>query len=214
MPQTMRLPGLGLALAGTLILAGGNLHPRADTSFDIVAAQAVMLADPGWPSAHLVALAGVLVLAATLAMCLRRSWFMEHGNLRTLLMATLVAASVSAVELIPHTLASSELEALRAGDDTPLNDVHLLLQAFATPMLGLSIAGLAVLGARTRALGHWGAVPFAVVGGVAFSLAGPGVVLLEDPRVSVLFIGGAGVAVWLIVAGIRLAWSPQASPGA
>ena len=110
--------------------------------------------------------------------------------------------------MVPHIFANAEAEDVLRGGSTPINDIHLALQAVATPVFGIGIAGLAVVGARTRTLGHWTVAPLAVLGGFAFAIAGPAILVIKQPEVGVLFSGSIGIAVWLIVAGIRSAWRP------
>ena len=121
------------------------------------------------------------------------------------------AAVLGSVEMVPHIFANAEAEEVLRGGNTPITDIHLVLQAIATPVFGIGIAGLAVVGARTRSLGHWTVAPFAVVGGLAFAIAGPAILFIKQPEVGVLFIGSIGIAVWLIIAGIRAAWRPPVS---
>lgn len=200
--------GFGLALAGVLIFLGGFLHPRADTGGGFDATFAGLFADPKWAPSHAVTLVGLVILAASLA-ALVRTGALPSGRLRTLGVVATAGAAISAVEMLPHLFAGSEAEAFVRGEGTPVIDVHLALQAVATPVLGFAVAALALVGARTRVVGHPFAAVLGVVGGVAFGLAGPAILILEDPRVAPLFIGASGIAVWLMVSGILLAGRPQ-----
>jgi hypothetical protein len=168
-------PALGLAAAGLLLAAGGVLHPRVDTSVDFDAGLAGMVESSAWVAAHALTMAGFVVLAVSLAVLARGSvwaWAAAAG------------AAVAAVESLPHLLAA---------------DSHTLLQAVATPAVGLSIAALAIVrGGRIAA-------PIAVVGGVAYAMAGPAIALTEDSAFSPLFVGSAGIAIWCVVAGTRMA---------
>ena len=168
-------PALGLAAAGLLLAAGGVLHPRVDTAVDFEAGLAGMVESSTWVAAHALTMAGYVVLAVSLAALARGSawaWAAAAG------------AAVAAVESVPHVLAA---------------DVHTVLQAFATPAVGLSIAALAVV-SHGRIVAS-----FAVVGGVAYALAGPAIAISENPAFSPLFVGSAGIAVWCVVAGTRMA---------
>lgn len=102
-------------------------------------------------------------------------------------------------------LAAHEAHALAHGEATPVLDVHVVMQVLASPAVGLTGALLAV--AVARAAGSrvaWALAVFAVVGGVMSAAAAPLVVLLDDPRYTVLFPFQAGLAVWLLGTGIRL----------
>jgi hypothetical protein len=167
-------PALGLAAAGLLLAAGGVLHPRVDTEVDFEAGLAGMVESSTWVAAHALTMAGFVLLAVSLAVLARGSvwaWAAAAG------------AAVAAVESVPHLLAA---------------DAHTLLQAVATPAVGLSIAALAIVrGGKAAA--------FAVVGGVAYAMAGPAIALTEDSAFSPLFVGSAGIAIWCVVAGTRMA---------
>lgn len=203
-PPVRRVGGLLLA-GGLLTFASGNLHPRADTDVDDVdAALAEMLDSGAWVASHLVTLVGVAIIGAALALFARSGRAHRDGALRIAAIAATIGAAVTVVELVPHTLAVGERDELLAGGSTPFLDIHLVLQVFATPLLGLSVAFLAAAEARTGP--RWSVVvaAIAVVGGIAYALAGPLIVLLDDPSVSPLFSGAAGMSVWAAVTGVRL----------
>ncbi len=58
-------------------------------------------------------------------------------------------------------------------------------------------------------LSHWVISPLGAVGGLTFAIAGPAVLVTKQPEVSLLFfLGTVGIALWLVMAGVRSAWSP------
>ena len=115
-----------------------------------------------------------------------------------------VATAFAALESVPHLLAASE---------PSLVDVHTTLQAFSTPVVGLSLAAVALVGARSGELDAGRIVTaLAVAGGVAFAFAGPAIALTENPELSPLFAGSAGLAVWAVVAGTRRARALTPAP--
>lgn len=192
-PTSSRSGAVGLAAAGLLIGLGGILHPRVDTSLDFQHGLAGMFESSAWAGSHLLTMAGFLTLAVSLAALTRGSVL---GRIAT------IAAAFAAVESLPHMLAASEAAELRTGAATPLADLHTALQAVSTPLVGLSLAALAL----TRELDAGRVVTaLAVVGGLVFAAAGPAIALSQSSELSPLFVGSAGLAVWAVVAGTRRA---------
>jgi hypothetical protein len=181
-------PGaIGLAAAGLLIGLGGVMHPRVDTTVEFDQGLAGMFESAAWSPSHLLTMAGFLLLALSLAA-------LTNGMLGRIAAA---ATAFAAFESVPHLLAAS---------NASLTDVHTTLQAFSTPLVGLSVAAVAVVGARSGELdGGRIATALAVAGGVAFALAGPAIALTHDSGFSPLFAGSAGLAIWAVVAGTRRA---------
>jgi hypothetical protein len=195
---------VGLAAAGSLLAAGGLMHPRADTEAGYDQALAGMFAASAWTASHALTMAGFVLIAVALAALLRTLGQGWTAPVRAAAWAAVAAAALAAVESVPHLLASSESDALLRGDATPLTDLHALLQAVASPAFGLSVAALALTTARDRTLGNGKiAAVVATIGGLAFAAAGPLLALTEDPAFSPLFAGSAALAVWLVLAGAR-----------
>ena len=204
-PPRRRTGAIALALAGLLIGLGGLAHPRVESGVEHEEGLAGMFASSAWDASHLLTMAGFATLAAALVVLVRAGgdW---PAPVRLLAWIAAGAAGFAALESVPHLLAATELDALRRGDATPLADLHTTLQAVSTPVVGLSFAALAVVGARTRTLdGGRIATALAVVGGLAFALAGPAIALTQSSEPSPLFAGSAGLAVWAAVTGTRLA---------
>ena len=193
-----------LGTGGLLMTAGGQLHPRGkgDTVEDYLE---VMLGASTWVVAHTLLLVGLVVAVAGLVMARRISAFGTAVD-RTL-NVTIVAWSLAAVETVPHLLAVQEHGELAQHQDTPILDLHLLLQVGATPLFGFTGALLALVVAREA-----GTVPakvlaaLAVLGGLCYGAAGPLVNLTENVAVTPLFIGQAGLAVWAVGTAVRLAF--------
>jgi hypothetical protein len=201
-----RSAAIGVAWAGLLLGIGGILHPRVDSSVDLEQGLAGMFESSTWDVAHALTLAGYLVLAVSLAVLVRQLGSGWSARQRMIGWAAVAGATIAAIESVPHLLAATETNALLAGDSTPLTDLHTILQAIATPAVGLTFAALAVASARNHALGNGMIVAvLALVGGVVYSFAGPGIAITENPELSPLFIGSAGLSIWLLVAGIRTA---------
>jgi hypothetical protein len=196
-----RAGAFGLASAGLLIGLGGILHPRVDTALEFEQGLAGMFESSGWAISHVLTMAGFLTLAVSLAALVNAS-----RSLRVLGWIAAGGAAFAAVESLPHLLAASEAAAVRQGVAAPLADLHTALQALSTPVVGLSLAALALAGTRTRALDAGRLVTaLAVAGGLAFALAGPAIALTENSELSPLFAGSAGLAIWAVVAGTRTA---------
>ena len=193
-----------IASAGLLLAAGGLMHPQADADAGYEQALAGMFGASAWTASHALTLSGFLLLSIALAALLRshgRGWAAPQ---RVAGWAVVAGAGLAAIESVPHLLASSEADALLAGGDTPLTDLHAILQAVSTPAVGLAVAALALTTARDRTLGNGRiAAAVATVGGVAFALAGPSMLATQDPALSPLFAGAAAVAVWFVLAGVR-----------
>lgn len=196
----------GLLAAGLLMAAGGMMHPQADQDAGYEQSLAGMFDASAWTLSHALVLVGLALLAVSAASLVRglgRGW---SRPARVAGWAVVAAAGLAAIESVPHLLAASEADALRGGESTPLTDVHALLQIVSTPALGLSVAALALISARDRLLSNGRiAAAVAVVGGLAFALAGPVMAATEDPAFSPLFAGSAGLAVWFVLAGARTA---------
>ncbi len=193
-----------LGTAGLLMSAGGQLHPRGkgDTVEDYLE---VMLGASTWVVAHTLSLAGIVIAVVGLALARRISAFGPGAD--RVLTVTTVAWGIAAIEAVPHLLAVSEHSELAHDEATPILDLHLLLQMGATPLFGFTGALLALTVAREA-----GTVPskvlavLAVIGGLCYGAAGPLVNLTENVAVTPLFIGQAGLAVWVVGTAVRLAF--------
>lgn len=204
--SSTRAAAVGLAIAGLLIGLGGVLHPRVDTSLEFEQGLAGMFESSSWAASHGLTMAGFVTLAVSLAVLVRGFEAAWSGRLVVLGWIAAGGAGLAAVESLPHLLAASEAADIRRGAATPLADLHTALQGISTPVAGLSVAALAFAGARTRALDAGRAITaLAVVGGLAFAVAGPAIAISENSQLSPLFAGSAGLAVWTVVAGIRTA---------
>jgi hypothetical protein len=201
-----RSAALGLAGAGLLLGIAGMLHPRVDTSVDFDQGLAGMFESAAWVGSHALTLAGFVLLAVSLGVLVRDLGAGWGSGQRVIGFVAAAGAAIAALESVPHLLAGSEADALLGGGSTPLTDLHTVLQAISTPVVGLSVAALAVASARSRALGSGRiAAAVAVVGGVAFALAGPAIAITENPELSPLFSGAAALSIWFILSGVRTA---------
>ena len=190
------------AVGGVLMAVGGALHPQG--SGDTVEAHLLSMFDsPAWPLAHVVLLAGAVVSFLGFLSAWRSVVF--GPVVQRWLPWAVTAWGFGAAELVPHLLAAHEAHELAYHDATPILDAHVVMQVIASPAVGLTGAVVAV--AVARAARTWPArllAVVAVVGGVLSGLAGPLVVLADDPAYTVLFPFQAGLAIWLVGTGIRL----------
>jgi hypothetical protein len=191
--------------AGLLLAIGGILHPRVDTALEYEQGLAGMFYDASWVGSHAATMAGFAVLAISLTFLIRTLGSSWSSRRRLIGWAAVVGAGFAAVEAIPHLFASSEADALLAGESTPLTDLHAALQIVSTPAVGLPLAVLAISSAPTRALGGgWLVAVPAVLGGLAFAAAGPAIAITENSELSPLFSGAAGLSLWLVLSGLLL----------
>ena len=118
--------------------------------------------------------------------------------------AATVGAGLGAIELLPHPAAAGELNSLENGYATPLLDLHLWLQMFATPAVGLTTAALAIAVARGE--GTAAATTLAFVGAWRHRLCFAGLLtgLTDGVTFVVLFPAAFGIAIWYLGTGIRL----------
>ena len=184
-----------LGAAGMLLGAGGNLHPHGhgETVDDYLAS---MLGAPTWPIAHLLLLAGTVLAGVALGVLSRSA---TSGTVRRWARIAAVGWALAGLEGIPHLLADRDLDGLTHHHETPMLDLHAMLQVGATPLLGLTGAALAVAVARaTRTRSAWVLAVPAVVGGLGYAVAGPLINLTHDVGVAGLFPLQAGLALWLV----------------
>ncbi len=200
--STRRTTPVLFVVGGLLLAAGGQTHPQG--SCDTVDEHLLsMFGGPTWVMSHLLLLAGAVVCALALEVARRRQ--VLGPGLRPVLLACVVGWGFGALETVPHLLAAGESDALSHHDATPVLDLHVVLQLVATPAVGFTTAVLAVAVARAaRTTAAWLLAIPAVVGGVAYGVAGPLVVATGNPAYTALFPFLAGLALWFLGTGMRL----------
>jgi hypothetical protein len=176
-----RTGAIALASAGLLIGLGGVLHPRVDSTKEFEQGLAGMFESSMWTGSHLLTMAGFAVLAVSLVLLVRALGAAWTPRLRLLAWIAAAGAGFAAIESVPHLLASSDAAAIHRGDPTPLADLHQVLQAVSTPVVGISVAALALVGARSGGLDAGRvATALGVIGGLAFAQADRGRDLVLD----------------------------------
>ncbi len=195
-PATARGPAMTLAAGGALFAVGGLLHPSGPWSEQLV--------DLTWIPAHAILLLGAV--AVSVALFLLASRLTLPPRVRTATRVAAVGVALGAAEMVPHLLAFTDAHAVAHGGPTPLLDIHMQAGLLTNLVLGLSLATLAVLASRTRALGTGPAVAaLAVIGGIAFAAAAPMIVATGVDAFAILFSGSVLIGLWLLISGVALA---------
>lgn len=188
-------------LAGAAMMAGGPRHPSPHLDLPFDHSIALMLAHPDWVASHLFILLSFVLLLVGLALWQRDAGL--SGRARTWSRLALVAAGLAVVEMSFHVAAVLDVDRLRAGAATPILTTHLFLTAIVNPLVGLTLAALALHGARLGRLGSLWIAWMAVLGGAAYGAAGVYVVVTHDQRVSPLFaVGSSLLAFWYLLAAV------------
>ena len=192
-----------LLVAGGLLLAvGGQLHPRGSGN-TVEAHLLSMLASPQWAFAHLISLAGLVVVTVAFAGAWRSGAFGPSARPWVLLAA--LGWGFGALEQVPHLLAAGDAHALAHHEPTPVLDLHVMLQIVATPAVGLSGAAVAVAAARSAgSRAAWVLAAVALLGGLLYAASAPLVALTEDTAAALLFPFQAALALWLVGTGVGL----------
>jgi len=189
-----------LIASAVAFTTGGLLHPGQDPSLPARAALAAWIGDPLWVPSHALILAGAMLLVPGLLGLRHRHPDLPDGAHRAARAATL-GALLWTVESVPHLGAATESAAAADGRATPILFTHMVLSLVAYPLVGLSVAALAVLaGGR---LAHPGFAVLAVPGGLAWSLAPWLVGPLRLESFAVLFPLGILMALWFVGVGVR-----------
>ena len=197
------LAGWGLVAGGALYFIGGGLHPSEDHhELPLKEQLALMYDDPTWYPAHALLLAGMVALAAGLVVLARSGRLRPVRLAQRALVVAATTSTVAAAASLIHLVSGIEADEIGAGHASPITDVQVVSETITTPLFGLSIAVLAVLGAATRTLGNWVGAVLGAIGGVSYALAG-GTFLFTD-AFDALFPVSIGIALWAAVAGIGL----------
>ena len=190
-------------IGGALLAIGGTMHPH-ETSGSMHESLLALIGSPAWLPAHAVLLAGMLTAVVGLVLLRRHDAF--PAPVRPWLTGTIIAWTVATPEFVPHLLAGAEHDALEVGGATPMVDTHLALSTFTTPLVGLSVALLAVAVARAAATRPARLLAVAgVVGGIAFAVAAPLLAVTGNPQVSNLFAAQTLIDVWIIGTSVLVA---------
>jgi hypothetical protein len=203
-----RWPAGLLGVGGLVMAVGGSLHPH-DAKETLTDTLVGLLSSPVWGMSHVLIIVGVALVVMGLAGARQERLF--PVSVRPWLTVAIVCWAISVIELVPHLLAGSEHHALEAGESTPMLTAHLTLSVVTGPLLGLSVAALAVAVARAaRTVPAWLLAVVGVVGGLVFGAAAPVVAVTQDPAFTALFSADALVSVWLVGTALRLLLAQRA----
>jgi hypothetical protein len=191
---------LALGLSGVLLLIGGPLHPDPDLGLDFDHSTAQMLRDSDWIPAHAFMLGSFVFLLLGLIGLYRSG--QVTGRLATITKVGIAGAGLGVVEMSFHLMAFVDANALESGGSAPIARTHLTLAVIAYPIMGGSIALLALLGARKSLLTHPLLAVLGVIGGIIHGISAPIVVLTRDQHYSFLFKGAILFAIWLVAVGV------------
>jgi hypothetical protein len=201
--RTSPLVSWGLMIGGVFFFIGGSLHPKEDpTGVTVKEHMRVMFADPLWYPSHATLLIGMVVLAAAFVILVRGRSLTTVPRAHTAAVVVAITTVIGAAAALLHLVAATDIDAITAGRSTPITDVELVVETITTPLFGLTIAALAVIGAMTRTLGNPVTAILGVVGGVSYAIAG-GTILLTE-KTDFLFPIASGIALWTIAVGIGL----------
>lgn len=187
-----------LLAAGVCGLVGGLLHPDEDPTLTGDAALASWVGNAMWVPSHALILASTALLVLGM-LGLSRSAVLS-GAARTAARVVLGASIVWLVESVPHLLAALDEPRLLAGAPAPFLTGHLLGAVVVYPLVGLSVAALALLGGR--ALAHPALNVLGAVGAVAFAIAPVAVGPLGIEALGVLFGGMLLAMAWFALVGV------------
>lgn len=192
-----------LIAGGVIFFVGGAMHPEEDPP-DVTVKEhlRVMYEDGNWYASHTLQLIGVVLVAFALV-ALARSGAL--ARVRRAQRAGVVAAAGAvgwAFGSFLHLIAATEADRIAAGRTTPLTDTLIPVETVTVPIFGLGVALLGIVGLRTSLIGNRTAAVCAVLGGVAYAVAGATFAFTDalDP----LFPLASLIGVWAVVTGASM----------
>ena len=205
--------GLALLAGGAAYFAGGSIHPSDDPPGLSVKEHLLLLfEDPSWYSSHALLLVAMVLIAVALVVIVHSGALAAVTRAHKVATFAAAVAVLASLDMVLHLVVATEADRIEAGLSTPLTDVHVIAETITTPLFGLGIAALAVVGARTRTLGNTLTAVLGILGGLAYALAGA-TFLLTD-ALNFLFPFSSGIALWAIGvgAGLLRRWPAAVAP--
>jgi hypothetical protein len=201
--RTQPLVAWALLAGGAIFFLGGALHPKDDPAgITLDEHLHVMYENDIWYPSHALILVGTVLMAAALVALVRGGALARDRTVHVAGAVAAVTASLGTVAAFLHLIMAIEVDRIGAGQSTPLTDVNSVVETIVAPAFGLSIAALAVVGARTGTIGTRVGAVLAVIGGVGFALAG-GTFLLTDALDPLFPLAGL-IGAWAAITGVSL----------
>jgi hypothetical protein len=104
--------------------------------------------------------------------------------------------------MLLHLVAASDAERIVHHHNTPITDLHLIVEPITVAAFSFSIAALALIGGATRALGNRWIAVLGIVGGLGYGLAGA--TFWFTHAFDFLFPTAVAIALWAIAVGVGL----------
>jgi hypothetical protein len=186
-----------------IFFVGGAMHPEEDPpGVSLKEHLRVMYKDGNWYPGHGLLFVGMALMAAALVALVRSGALDRVRSTHFAGVTAAATSSLGAVAAFLHLVMATEADRIAVRLSTPLTNLNLVIETIVTPAFGLSIAALAVVGARTGTIGNRTAAGLAVVGGTGWALAGGTFVFTDalDP----LFPLAGLLGVWAIVTAVSL----------
>lgn len=192
-----------LIAGGVIFFAGGGLHPGEEPpDAALKERMRVMFEDGNWYPGHTLQLIGVALVAVALVALARSGALAPARHAQRAGVVAAVGAVGWAFGSFLHMIAATEADRIAADQTTPLTDTLIPFETVSVPVFGLGVVLLAIVGLRTALVGNRTAAACAVVGGVAYALAGATFAFTDalDP----LFPLASFIGVWAIVTGASM----------
>jgi hypothetical protein len=183
------------------------MHPEEDPP-DVTLKEhlRVMYEDGNWYPSHTLQLIGVVLVAVALVALVRSGALAHARNAQRAGVVAAVGAVGWAFGSFLHLIAATEADRIAADRSTPLTDALIVVETITVPVFCVGIVLLAVVGLRTALVGNRTAAACAIVGGVAYAVAGATFVFTDalDP----LFPLASLIGVWAVVTGASMLRRP------
>jgi hypothetical protein len=205
-PIGARVPW-ALIAGGLIFFVGGAMHPEEDPP-DVTLKEhlRVMYEDGNWYPSHTLQLIGVVLVAVALVALVRSGALAHARNAQRAGVVAAVGAVGWAFGSFLHLIAATEADRIAADRSTPLTDALIVVETITVPVFCVGIVLLAVVGLRTALVGNRTAAACAIVGGVAYAVAGATFVFTDalDP----LFRLASLIGVWAVMTGASMLRRP------
>lgn len=192
-----------LIAGGVFFFVGGGLHPGEELpDATLKERMRVMYEDGNWYPGHTLQLIGVALMAFALVALARSGALSRHRRAQRAGALAAVGAVGWTFGSFLHLVAATEADRIAADQTTPLTDTLIPFETVSVPVFGLGIALLAIVGVRAALVGNRTAAACAVVGGVAYALAGATFAFTDalDP----LFPLASFIGVWAVITGASM----------